>query len=119
MVFSETLDSCVEQLSSVEAMLVRARSKTISKEPLTAFHERTRIQEPIWRTLISNRKWADGDSFAPNYYETMYEILRWPHEELEHSEDESEGLTKEYRDCLQDHLPSRTFFTTSNGLVGV
>ncbi|KAJ0422199.1 hypothetical protein BJY00DRAFT_280396 [Aspergillus carlsbadensis] len=74
------------------------------------------VKEPLWRTLISNRRYISGYDDAPSVYEDMYLQLRL-HPDISASALQDDD--NEYRKCLAEGKANKSFFTTtSSGLVG-
>ena len=121
--FGETVNQCIKQLPEVEDLVARARSRAIPDGLITPFFEQYRQSEPIWRVLVSGKKYRSGYDVAPDHYRQMYEQIliherQRPANNKEHPE-EYQGLSNEYRSALESHLVNRTFFTTRNGLAGI
>ncbi|KAK0268106.1 hypothetical protein LTR91_016717 [Friedmanniomyces endolithicus] len=125
LLFDQSIDVCIRQLPEVEAMAARAIEREMSiGEEQQPFYEHYRRSEPLWRTLVSDKRRSSGYDVAPVSYEAGFRALLSSAKGGEHTlpsdEDEDPALpVSEYRQALQEHLPRRTFFTTQNGLVGV
>ena len=110
--FGATLDECIEQLREVEVLAERPRSKVLPDTPLRPFYKKFRESEPLWRTLISDKMLQSGYDKSPENCENVYKTL------LSDGKKGDDDRT-DYEDCLDSHLPQRTFFSTRTGLVGV
>ena len=117
--FGETLTECIAQLSEVSHRVTTASLRSISDENLRPFIERFRSSEPLWRTLISNKKYSSAYDAAPDSYEIIYLQLLASQTRSHNITDGDALLTSEYCYALETHLPRHAFFTTRNGLVGV
>ncbi|KAI1760776.1 HET-domain-containing protein [Hypoxylon sp. FL1150] len=115
-----TLESYLDQLGQIESLAEAARQRPclfeLSIRPLM---EQFRKEEPLWKTLISNKRHMSGYDPAPPSYEAMYADLLndlaggdgWKLK-LRHNQQ------SEYIKCLATNVGGRSFFTTKNGFVG-
>ena len=114
--FEDTVDKCLQQLEEIEKRATAAKTQTIEDDRLRPFVEKFRSSEPLWRTLVSDKSNRNGYKVAPDSYEAMYNDMRsqqpgcpcW-----------NLATSSEYYQALETHLPSRTFFTTKCGFIGI
>ena len=114
--FEDTVDKCLQQLEEIEKRATAAKTQTLGDDRLRPFVEKFRSSEPLWRTLVSDRSNRNGYKVAPDSYEAMYNDMRsqqpgFPCWNL--------ATSSEYYQALETHLPSRTFFTTKCGFIGI
>ncbi|KAL3473888.1 hypothetical protein BJX99DRAFT_260873 [Aspergillus californicus] len=82
------------------------------QQPYAALFEQFKRKEPLWRTLISNRKYMSGYDEAPRAYEDQYLQLATEDPGVGDSDTETE-----YQSKLIQGSGKKAFFTTC-GLVG-
>ncbi|KAK1073449.1 hypothetical protein LTR74_001858 [Friedmanniomyces endolithicus] len=124
LLFDQSKDGCMRQLPEVEAMAARAIERELSVgEEQRPLYENYRRSEPLWRTLVSDKRRGSGYDVAPVSYEAAFRALLLSAKKGEHTPPSEAGdpalPVSEYRQALQEHLPCRTFFATRNGLAGV
>ncbi|KAK5734367.1 hypothetical protein LTR17_009031 [Elasticomyces elasticus] len=122
--FEHTLSGCVKQLPHIGILAACARKRELLvSETLRPFFDRYRRSEPLWRTLVSDKKRNSGYDAAPEPYEAEFRALVAIREEeaplLPGDELDSTLPVAGYRQALDGHLPGQAFFTTRNGLVGL
>lgn len=97
LLFDQSIDVCIRQLPEVEAMAARAieREMSISEEQ-QPFYEHYRRSEPLWRTLVSDKRRSSGYDVAPVSYEAGFCALLSSAKRGEHTlpsaEDEDPAL---------------------------
>ncbi|KAL4821935.1 heterokaryon incompatibility protein-domain-containing protein [Aspergillus spinulosporus] len=110
--FGTSTDEILANLPRIQAMAMQAKELLCRfEQPVAALIEQFKRKEPLWRTLISNKKYMSGYDEAPFAYEDMYlRLMEGPRV----TEDEQ----TEYEKCLVEGLGQKAFFTTTCGLVG-
>lgn len=115
--FGTSLDSCIEQLPSLEAVVSEAKQRSCQLDPSIApLMEQFKIKEPLWRILISNKRLMSGYDAAPSSYEELYLSLV-----NQHATKAGPSLTEEkneYKDCLKPIIDRRSLFVSKSGFVG-
>jgi hypothetical protein len=114
--FDDTLQNCLQQLDEVEKWAMNAKTRMIRDDKLRPFIERFRSSQPLWRTLVSDKRVRSGYNAAPDSYEAMYNQI--PRLKSGTTSQHSSTMS-EYYQALETHLPGRTFFTTKCGFVGI
>ncbi|KAF2815344.1 HET-domain-containing protein [Mytilinidion resinicola] len=116
-----SFDSLVEKLPDIESRAAEARERPFHFGPSTAaLIEQFKRKEPLWRTLISNKRFMSGYDAAPSTYEEAYlNLLNQRVSPLgaDRSEDDAQG--NEYELCLERCINNRTFFLTKGGFFGI
>jgi hypothetical protein len=100
-------------LGSITKLALSASERRCTQFSLAPYYERYKAHEPLWKTLVSNKRSGSGYDPAPALYERAFHNLLGTGGEAEPS------LVQEYLGCLRHHLVARTFVTTRAGLVGV
>lgn len=122
LVFDRTFEGCLQQLPQVEALADQARRRTPVDTTLRPYFQSFKQEEPLWRTLVCNKD-KGGTNPAPIFYEDTYEVLRGRRDASpEYAERGQEGMDQFIQDYswrLRNILPSRAFFTTESGFVGI
>ncbi|KAI0139961.1 HET-domain-containing protein [Hypoxylon sp. NC0597] len=103
-----SISSYLGQLARVESLSEIARQRPCLLEPSVRPHmEQFRKKEPLWRILVSNKRFTSGYDPAPASYEAMYSsLLKNPDQQ------------NEYTECLRSNVGRQSFFTTKSGFVG-
>ncbi|GAB1311505.1 hypothetical protein MFIFM68171_01715 [Madurella fahalii] len=115
----KTLGELVLRLPHIESVAEAAKQRLCSfqeAKPLVAsLMDCFKRKEPLWRTLICNRRWMSGHETPPETYEDMYRALL---SKKDLPSGSSRKPTNEYEESLGQSVGSRAFFTTHNGFVG-
>lgn len=122
LLLDDDVSKALTRLTVIENLVSIAKTRTIINERLLLYYEKYRSAEPLWRVLISNKRFNYGYDLAPQTYEVQYQKLK-----ARPMENEGESyltpnmgnLDKEYVNALRQHLLGRAFFTTQNGLFGL
>jgi hypothetical protein len=110
--FGTSTDEILANLPRIQATATQAKERPCRFEQLVAaLIEQFKRKEPLWRTLISNKKYMSGYDEAPLAYENMYL-------QLTDSPRATGDIQTEYEKCLVESLRRKAFFTTTCGLVG-
>jgi hypothetical protein len=100
-------------LASLVELTKLAMDRRHKNTTLAPCYERYKSGEPLWKVLVADRECGSIWDAAPVTYENAFN-------ELVHSTGNVDpALVSEYRDCLKEHLPGQSFFTTNAGLIGV
>lgn len=119
--FGESFDSYLRQLPYIESLSKTARQRPCQLEPsITPYVNRYKNEEPLWKALVSNKRYMSGYDPAPASYEAMYQNLLKNLAEGDNwrpkiSYDEQD----EYLQYIQAHVGKMSFFTTKSGFVGI
>ena len=114
--FEDTVDKCLQQLEEIERQAMAAQTRAIGDDKLRPFIEKFRSSEPLWRTLVSDKSNRNGYKVAPDSYEAIYNDMR---SQQPGCPSPDSATASEYYRALECHLPSRTFFTTKCGFIGI
>ncbi|XXG99423.1 hypothetical protein Hte_005762 [Hypoxylon texense] len=115
-----TLDSYFDELVRIESLAEVARQRPCLFEPSIKPHmERFRKGGPLWKALISNKRFASGYDPAPASYEAMYmSLLNGPAEGDNWKSKMVNDEQNEYLGCLRSKAGKKSFLTTKSGFVG-
>ncbi|KAK4499156.1 hypothetical protein PRZ48_009668 [Zasmidium cellare] len=122
LVVEKTLPEAIAQLGHIEDLVAAARRQPVVDEKLRPYFEKYRSAEPLWRVLVSNKRFNSGYDVAPEKYELQYEALRGVQGSLPQHVYDTVGVDEpelEYINSLRQHLLGHAFFTTKNGLYGL
>ncbi|KAI4866128.1 HET-domain-containing protein [Hypoxylon rubiginosum] len=118
----ESLDSCLDQLAHVESLAKTAMQRPCLFDPSIRPHmEQFRDGEPLWKTLVSNKRFNSGYDPAPASYEATYtSLLNGPTEggDWKSKIVDDDGQQSGYIECLRSKVGMKSFFTTKSGFVG-
>ncbi|KAF2837601.1 hypothetical protein M501DRAFT_937224 [Patellaria atrata CBS 101060] len=123
LVFPKAIKEVIERLVEVDELITQSNNKPSAASPNLKKYTR---KEPLWRMLISNMD-VDG-AVAPEWFGTMYEILRGFRLPPKGSKDKSvrssyfhvsrySKTEDDYRRALYDKIRNRSFFTTEGGFM--
>ncbi|KAK3308365.1 heterokaryon incompatibility protein-domain-containing protein [Chaetomium strumarium] len=122
--FGKSLMDVIQQLPLLESLVLSAKQRPCHIQgcdpSIAPFVERFRNQEPLWRILISNKRYMSGYNIAPASYEELYlGLLNHGPSRLDMESDPGLQELDAYERCLRDGAAGkRAFFTTKNGFVG-
>ncbi|OTA87754.1 hypothetical protein M434DRAFT_23855 [Hypoxylon sp. CO27-5] len=103
-----SFSSYLDQLAHIISLCEIARQRPCLLEPsVRPLMEQFKKKEPLWKILVSNKRFTSGYDPAPASYEAMYSSL------LSNPDQQNE-----YRDCLTSNVGKQSFFTTTSGFVG-
>ncbi|KAL4733473.1 heterokaryon incompatibility protein-domain-containing protein [Aspergillus similis] len=110
--FGTSMVEILANLPRIQAMAMQAKERPCQFEQrVAALFEQFKQKEPLWRTLISNKKYMSGYDEAPLAYKDMFlQLTEYPQV--------TEDNQTEYQKCLVEGLRRKAFFTTTCGLVG-
>ncbi|CBF81783.1 hypothetical protein AN5504.2 [Aspergillus nidulans FGSC A4] len=107
-----SMDEVLASLPRIQATAMQAKERPCRfEQPVAALIEQFKRKEPLWRMLISNKKYMSGYDEAPLAYEDMYlQLTEYPRV--------TKNNRTQYEKCLVEGLGQKAFFTTNCGLVG-
>lgn len=112
-----SLDSCIEKLSALEAVVSEARQRPCQLDPKIApFIEQFKTKEPLWRILISNKRLRSGYDAASSSYEDMY--LSLLDRNATKADPNNDSQQNDYELCLKPGIGKRCLFVSKSGFVG-
>lgn len=119
---AQDLDQFISQLPDLEIMADDAKERPeqfhVSIAPLI---RQFKLKEPLWKTLVSNKRYLSGYDPAPAAYEHMHVDLLGQNKSGPITMPDWEATDvepTEYKMSLQKALKQRTFFTTTSGFCG-
>lgn len=118
----DSLDSCIQSLSSFEAIVAQAINQPCSSRvnnSLVPYIQRFKASEPLWKILISNKSFNSGYDPAPSTYEEAYQNLLQQKDYVGHQQESAPDTDRsEYELCLKAGIGKRAIFVSQNGFVG-
>ncbi|KAJ4132505.1 hypothetical protein NW754_015322 [Fusarium falciforme] len=112
-----SLDSCIQKLPALEAVVSEARQRPCQLNPTIApFIEQFKRKEPLWKILVSNKRLKSGYDPAPSSYENMY--LSLLNRNATKADPSNNNQQNEYELCLKQGIGKRSFFVSKSGFVG-
>jgi hypothetical protein len=118
----KSLGELVLRLPRIESIAETAKQRLCrfqEANPLVAsLMDGFKRKEPLWRTLVCNRRWMSGHEPAPETYDGMHRALLPSGEDPPSGSNHSGTPTNDYERCLEQRAGSRAFFTTESGFVG-
>ncbi|KAI1453301.1 HET-domain-containing protein [Annulohypoxylon moriforme] len=120
MALGPSLETHLNQLAHIESLVETARQRSCTLElPIRPYMELFKNKEPVWKVLVSNKRFNSGYDPAPISYEAMHQCLL---DSLAEGEDWTtkpiDGQENEYIECLKSNVGRKSFFTTTSGFVG-
>ncbi|KAI0894613.1 HET-domain-containing protein [Annulohypoxylon nitens] len=113
-VLGPSFKSLPNQLVEIASFAEKAKQRPCVLEPsIRPYVELYKRKEPLWRVLVSNKRWHSGYEPAPDSYETMYQKI------LSGVAEEDDSEASEYIQSLKSDVGKSSFFTTTNGFVGI
>jgi hypothetical protein len=118
--FGNSLDSLIEMLPDLESRATGAKERLCHFEPSAALLiEHFKRKEPLWRALISNKRFLSGyDSAPPSYEEMHLNLLNWRTTNFGSGRSGGDDKKTEYELCLERCIGKRSFFVTKSGFYG-
>ncbi|KAI0888431.1 HET-domain-containing protein [Annulohypoxylon maeteangense] len=118
--FGSSLDSHINQLAQIESLAKTAKERPCMLEPaVRPYIEQFKNKEPLWRALVSNKRFNSGYDPAPISYEAMHQdILKSLAEGHDWKIETGHDQENEYIKCLKPNVGMKSFFTTTSGFVG-
>ncbi|KAI1775463.1 HET-domain-containing protein [Hypoxylon cercidicola] len=114
-----SLEEYIDQLPHIESLAEIARQRPCLLEPSVRSHmERFRKGEPLWKALISNKRFNSGYDPAPASYEAMYTSLLNGLPEGEDWKSKPSYDQNEYIKRLSLNAGKQSFFIATSGFVG-
>ncbi|KAI1088080.1 HET-domain-containing protein [Rostrohypoxylon terebratum] len=113
-VLGPSFESLPSQLIHIASLAEIAKRRPCVLEPsIRPYVELYKRKEPLWRVLVSNKRWNSGYDPAPDSYEAMYRKL------LSGVVTKDESEEGEYVKSLKSDVGKSSFFTTTSGFVGI
>lgn len=116
-----TLDECIGILPDLEAIIEQTKRMPCSYEPasIAKLMDTWRRSQPLWRILISNKKWNSGYLPAPVAYEQQYsQLLDTGVQDRSTRHAILDSDKSEFERSLQACVDKKAMFTTDSGFVG-
>lgn len=115
-----SLESCISQLPDIESLAAMSKQQLCGLGSDLSHHiERLRNKEPLWRVLVSNKRFMSGYDPAPSTYEAMHlGLLNRADKGAQLGSKAHYNQGSEYEQSLRSRLGQKSFFTTKNGFFG-
>jgi hypothetical protein len=118
---AQDFDQCISQLPTLEAMVADAKERPEQFDASVApFIRQFKTKDPLWKILVSNKRYLSGYDVAPAAYEDMHLHLlnQVASSTITTDQDSRDAEQSEYALCLQQTFKKRTVFTTVSGFCG-
>lgn len=114
------LDLWIDKLAEMESVALNARQRPSQfGSSILPLMDKFKNKEPLWRILISNKRFMSGYEAAPSSYGETYQSLLSKHVATVDPNNNLDGKQRsEYERCLELRIGHISVFVTKGGFIG-